>query len=812
MDNDLAELEREPDTDRAVSGSDDGETQDPSARSRGLLDLKPRKLARLLWKRWKNRDRELQPKVIRWAVNQRRREGKKFVGMVKNEDQATYRIYTPPDSARVPPSMSVAPRLCRRLTAQMFQDPPLPEAVPSRDDDEARDAASLSAQILTNMGSEAGTNGLRSARRAFDKLHAAGSGFRYHYVDPEGGGAAPKTILASTAAETEDQAIERTETVLDMTGMPVTRTVALPEPYVPRYVRPDGTLTDRQDEADEVWLPRICHEVHTGKTLRFHPITANDISQAEMVQLLAFRSWSRVKAEFPEVLKLAEDRQKKLATWRPEGIKDYLPTHLTEEDLTGTESEDRPGGQAKISDDAICILLITYCRAGGETPDGLYAVSGGGNISLLAQDWRYENEETGKIEPLDLPVDQFKGWDEGSDDQYAFGPMDRLGDGDELIGTIDSSRIMHFNRLGARRTFLPNTSSLTTRSLAAPTGSIIPYSGGKPEFEEVPEYPRDTIELRNQVRDEMVDESGVQPAMQGQDTPNIQSGFHAVQMIEQGLSGLADLRENAADALERGWRIDLQLVRAFFTGVHLLREVGINGAVKLKHWTAADLGDTSDVRLLRGTFSMMTPSMKSGIALAMSQNGLLSKEALSRSTEGNTGGLAALRDDPHTLRVRRQIEFWEEGPQKLPDGAPDPASASPFDYRPVDDQLDIAPLRMVEIGRAMSSTRYMQHPPTWQGYLVNEYNRAKMAAGGTPLPPPGAPVVMDPAAQGTTPGARPLVPPIVGQPANAIGARQPDAAMAGLTQAPVGGAPLLEGGEPRLDGTPLPAPSTTLPL
>lgn len=776
-------------------------------RDRGMLDWPKRKLARHCWRLWESLESVVQPRVVRAKVNHARRLGDRFVGMVKDQDTNLWRLYTPPNSRRVPPSLSRGRRLCRRITAQMFQDPPLPEATPSRDDDDARDASELATRILSSLGGESGVNNLRSAQRAFDKIHDYGSGFRYHYVDPEGGGAGPRTILASKAALTEDEAIERTETVMGMQG-PVTRTVALPEPYVPRFVRPDGSLTDDEAEAEEVWTPRLCHEVHTPKTVRMWPPTAQDVSEARLVFLLAFRSWGDVKRLYPEVEQLDDEAQKRITTHRPKNLADYLPNHLTEQDLEGP---DRPSD--KLSDNAICVLLLVYAKAGPEASDGLYAVIGGSREVIARDEWLYRNEDTGKIEPLDIPVDQFKGWEEGDEDQYGFGTMDWLGEGDELLAQIDGARVLHFQRLGNRKTFLPMTSSLTPRALQATTATVIPYSGGKPEFEDLPSFPTDIIELRKTIADEMTDESGLQPAAQGQDTPNIQSGFHAVQMIEQSLAGMADLRQHAADALERGWRVDLQLMRAFFSGFHILRQVGPDNALKVRHWTAAELGDCSDVRVLRGTFSMMSPSMKSSIALAMSQNGLLTREGLMRATSGGTGGLMALQDDPHILRVRRQVAIWELGPQQLPDGQFDPMSPSPFDYRPVDDQQDVAAVRAVELGRAMASTHYSRMPIWWQQGLVDTYMRAFFAAQGQVQPPPPPP--NQPPAQlppGATPGAGPQTPPIVGQPANAMGAREPDAAIAGLEQPAPEPSPLLEGGPPRFSGTPLPAPSTTLPV
>src|SRR5207302_1642481 len=85
----------------------------------------------------------------------------------------------------------------------------------------------------------------------------------------------------------------------------------------------------------------------------------------------------------------------------------------------------------------------------------------------------------------------------------------------------------------------------------------------------------------------------------------------------------------------------------------------------------ADLGTTKDVRLQKGTLSMLSPSSKAAVAQEMfnltdPQTGehIIGVPELRRIILGNVGGLFGLQDDPARERVRRQITQWSDGPPK----------------------------------------------------------------------------------------------------------------------------------------------------
>ena len=76
----------------------------------------------------------------------------------------------------------------------------------------------------------------------------------------------------------------------------------------------------------------------------------------------------------------------------------------------------------------------------------------------------------------------------------------------------------------------------------------------------------------------------LQEVAQGINTPSVESGLHARQIIEQSIVALSDLRMNTTRALERGYRIYMQLIRAYFTTPQQLRWMGEDGQMKLKRW------------------------------------------------------------------------------------------------------------------------------------------------------------------------------------------------------------------------------------
>lgn len=775
-----------------------------------------KKLAKFLLKEWTNRDPEFRPRLLRWEVNERRRRGERWVGVVKHSDRQEWKIYTPPGGSKAPPTMGKAARLCRRLTSQMFQDQPTPEAVPATDSDEDRAAAETATRILQAMATEAAVNSTKTARISYNKSHTYGSGFRYWYVDHYGA-KAPKRLLAHPQAQTIEDATSAPMSD-PQTGLPIMGPDGMPmrQPHPPdqlmqRMVTPDGMFTENETEAETIFVPKLKCEVFTGRHVRMFPPTALDIGAAQYVEIIYWTTLGALRAQHDDAIEaLSDEELGKLVNWIPDGDRKYLlPDHLRMEDVE--KSREKVDGE--YADGAIVCTMRVYHKACPDFEQGAYIIVAGPESILLREPWIGESD--GKQVLLDLPVDQTKGYDEGIDDPYGFGSMDMLGPGDELLANIDGAWIAHFIRFNNRKVFVPITSALQNKVMQAGTGTYVPINpGGIPTVEDVPAFPRDTLELRAKVVENMDDESGLQLTAQGVDSPNVQSGFHAVQVIEQVLAGLAEPRQNCADAIERGYRIQLQLIRAFYTVPQQTKFLGPDQSYKLDYWMGTDLGNTTDVRILRGTFSMMSPAMKSSIAVSMNQAGVITPYELRRFTIGGTGGLVGIEDDPHWMRVNRQIAEWRKGPpagwmpppppmppeQALdpmtgqppidpatgiplpPPPPPMPEPGPPFITLPIDLDPGIATMRIQELGRAMAGTDYIKAAPEWQNVLNLAYQQAQMVVN--PPMPPAPPVDQN---------GKPLRP-------LPDGRTPPDAAIAGIGQK--GPKPNESGGPPQLAGVP----------
>lgn len=741
------------------------------------------KLAKHLIEEWKSRDEEMRPRLLSWYVNRLRRAGQRWVGLKKSQDRNEWRVYTPPGGSKAPPTLGKSARLCRRLTSQMFQDPPTPEAIPATDSDEDRASAEFSSRLLQALGSEATLNNSRLARRAFSKSHTYGSGFRHWYIDPYGGGQVPKKLRAGMQSTSIEDALE----VLTPQGpQPIPENM-----LVWRMVTPDGTFTDNENEAELIWLPAIRGEVLTGAQVRMFPATATSIDEAKAVYLLSWDTWGNLKGLYPDIIEdLPEEKQKAMVSWTPQGVdlKYLLPDHLTEEDVARSRTP-QDGNQGDTPDHALVATLVVYLGSCFEHPDGAALRIAGPDVVLQRDPWVVARDDKRVI--LDLPVDQVKGYDEGENDPYGKGTMDFLGPGDELLASIDSSWITHFERFSNRKVFVPITSALQAKVAQSATGTYVPINpGGEPKTEDIPTFPQDSINLRDTVVANMDDESGLQLTAQGVDSPYVQSGFHAVQVIEQVLAGLSELRQNNADALERGWRIQLQLIRAFYTTPQETRFLGPDQDYKYEYWMSSDLGSTTDVRLMRGTFSMMSPAMKSSIALSMQQAQVITPYELRRFTIGSTGGLIGVQDDAHWLRVNRQISQWMKGPEEN-------KGIDPFEVNLADTLLPVAQMRVEELSRAMAGTTYQKTSPEWRQVLDQAFQAAMQSAFPPPPPDPNAAPAPDAAAAPPPdPGIVPADPLI---PLDQEGI-PPDA---GLPPGPPPDAGFPDLGAPQLDGAPL---------
>jgi hypothetical protein len=686
-----------------------------------LLTDKPEDVAKRLVEEFDKSEGRVKPLKEQWRINKLRSKGYTGLRLIKIQDEQ--KAHIPLGSSPNMAAMNQAARLRRRMRSQMFTDPPLPEATPSTDEDQDRDSAEFATRVLQEETSEGRLSFEILAADAFDLGSDYGSGFLHFSVDPNAGGYRPLQIWASPRAQSKDEALFD-----PTTGEPWKGQAAGEPDFILRYVLEDGTLTDDVDDDKVIlnWQPRLKAELLTGKHVRFIPDTARDLWEAEGVSIGAMTPLGTLKALFSRLRKLPAEKLNALVKARPANVKDLLPRGYKE--------------SSDVDDNTPVFTVTRYLKQCPDYPRGAYLVAAGEDVLLWRSDW-WDGEHK---EPLDIPLTQFKQFNE-EDNPYGIGLMEFLGPGNELRAFLFGAILEHLDRFTRRKIFLPSTSNLQAEQLQSETQTVLSIvPGGEPVYEQLPDLPSIIPNLFKELKDDLNDESGLQETAQGLAPPNVKSGVYAEKITQQVLIGLADLRQNTERGLVRGWRMMLQLIRAFYTVPQQIRWVGEDGGYKQREFLGTDLGNTRDVRLQRGSFTGLSRTAKASLAMQYAQTQLIDAEELRSIITGNVGGELGLEDDPHRQRVRRQVDRWGQGPPKnwqpprpTLDPAtgqpvappPDPALAAIFAPIDADEEPKTALLRAFELGRAMAGTRYSRWDPAWQQGLRAEYLRMRTAAG-----------------------------------------------------------------------------------
>jgi hypothetical protein len=638
----------------------------------------------------------------------------------------------------VPPSLNKLARLCRRLVSMLFVDPPLAECSPASDSDEDRESAELATRVLHQDSAESGVNVPQIARRAVDLACDAGSGFVRVWVDPHAGGMRPKKIQARPGAMTVQDAI-----IDPLTGAPHMGQ------FGTMYVAEDGmSLTEAESQATREWVPKLRREVLDGTKVRFIPHTAFDINEAEGVVIGAMKPLGEVRQLFPEAIaKLSEDDLLALVEWKPEQADDLRDG----DHRAGQGDRGRAKRDESVTDDQMVALLTVYMFQSPQYPEGAYCCFGGNRFRLHKQPW----SDPRSSDPLLVPLAQFKLLSEGDeDDPYGYGLSDILAGANEIRGSQIGTWLTFLDRFNRLKWLLPHASMIQPTDLTNPTASVLYFNGqaGKPEVQQMPTFPADAPKFLEFTSMEMDDEAGLSPAAQGFNSPEVKSGLHAQQLIEQTITGLAGIKQNTEDGLVRLWRVMLEQRKAFIPTEETLSVVGDEGQHKVRSFTSAELASTKDVRIQKGSMSMLSPSAKLAVAEHAFSLGVLSPMELKRVAQGGVSWVIGETDDPHLQRIRRQITDWLDGPPEgwmpqavpaidpatgmeqldpmtgQPMMAPDPVLAGIWEPRVSDVIPEVALVRFDELARLISGTKYGQKPPEWRGAVDAEFARMQMAA------------------------------------------------------------------------------------
>jgi hypothetical protein len=706
-----------------------------------------------------------------WQRNKWWREGRRWVRLEKKQDENKWRAYLPAGMGNAPPVPNKTDRLCRRLVNTINVDKPYPECEPAGDDAEDKDAAQFATEYLAVKGASSELNMNGELRAAMDKAMTYGSCFGWVTMDPHAGGHRPRKIIAHPDAESAEYAL------VD----PSTGEEAPEDALIERYQKTDGTLTDDPTEADLQWMPSPKIRRLTGLQLDFLPATAKGIADAIGVVITDTTTLGDLRAQFPEEIEaLTEEELVALCSWRPSEVKDVLPAFTKEPE--DQKYEDGPqSGQYKPSQ--MIITTTVYYESCSEYPLGCYAVIGGDTLVLHRQKWtammpqpRAENgDERPPVEEcLEIPVAQDRCLDDNvNDDPYGIALAENLGPSDEIRASAFAHEI-------------DNMWQAQNPHLLVPVGSIVPLDAyknrtgtpifvnpqGKPEWEQVPPLSPTVPNLRAEMTAEMDDESGLQQAAQGVEDPSVKSGIHAQTIVQEALKAVSNIKDNAGDYYIGLNRIILQLTRAYCTVPQLMRWKGKSGEFKAKEFSRTDFRNTRNVTIARGSFTMHTLLAKQEAANNMVDRKVIDAEEYIELMSGNVGPVLATQENPHYLRVRRQLDLWLDGPpdgwveayqaysqgqqmlqqfqQQMPQlqmeqqqlqasGIPvpppvppqvPPKPPSPFDPRlPIDDEPMAAKIRHRQIAREMAGTKFPAMPVEWQQALTEVYVLEKNGAG-----------------------------------------------------------------------------------
>lgn len=722
----------------------EGETRqygDPDRKPGPLLDDDKRRAAKENYRLFMSRESEMDRRMAQWEVNEFRRAGTSEARLLKDQDRWMAWVprwhETDPERGN---TMNKAARICRRMSSQMFADPPAPEAIPASGEDEDADAAEVATRVLIDLQSEGALDDIATLRHAFDLASTYDSGFIRYYVDPRGGGKRPIEVEAGyDPGVTEEEAMlawqsgdlsvmpsppREAETFMDAEIDPTTN--ARWPHYQKRFVRADGSLTEDRGEAATRWVPTLESEVLTGKNVRLIPHTALNVSKARGVQIGFYETWGNLKEVNPELAKLAEEERNELLRFRPKQNADrYLPygTDRKVLDHRGKEEEDR--------DEVKVFCIITYYRACDEYPDGLYLWTAGDSHLVVRDDWIMEDE--GQQEPLLIPVVQVKQFQEGTTDTFGKGLMTILGSANDLRGQQLASFLDYLEWIENRKGFIPTTSNLRGADMEGAARWLRTIPGGAPSFEEIPPYPEMGVEMFKLTGDEMDEDSGLGPL--GDNLLDAESGRQAYAAVSQAHAGLSEPRQNVASAYVRACRIQLQMLRAFFDRDQTVRWLGEDNRFKVENWSVSDLRTTKDVRLAPGTLTGLTPAQKTQLLEHYAEMGpeVMPPLQLREALAANLGGTIALQDDPPTNRIRGQLSEWSEGPPEGWQGTPEGDTLDPAwgMFEPVESDTDpeIAATRYREIKNFMQTHRYRRWPKAWRQVVIVEYQRMGEASG-----------------------------------------------------------------------------------
>lgn len=702
----------------------------PANRDTGwLLEEKDeKKVAAKIVQWWNDQDDPMENRKTRWKAFRWWRQGKRFVRLVQEAERS--RVYAPPQSAQLPPSPNRCDSLMRKIVATIMVDPPAPECEPGSGEDADRDAAELSQRLLEAFGGDRQMTIVGALEDALDKAGTYCTGFIYAEVTPNGR-MEPKQVEAHPAA-------------VDAANPLVNPQTGLADGQVTlRYVTLDGKLADDAVNAEREWVPDIDLCTLTGHHVRFLPETSNGLQDAYGVLICKPMTLGALRALSPDI-EWTDDKIKRVAAYRPHGWEDTLPVSMRS-DVARIRTEQ----DGKTSDDTLVFPLKCYLRETADYENGAYLLVTDADV-LYRGPWGGVAAGPGgkdRWETFMLPVVPVRFMDDHQgDDPYGDTLVRILGPMDDILATHLASTIQFADRVNKPREYIPMGSVVQPEQLRRRDGRPIMYNAeaGLPIIEQIGQYPSVVQWVIQYISDQMDSESGLTAQAQGQSTPSVRSNEQQQALIERSVVNVANVKRNTDAAYVQLCRLLLQLMRVYFTAPQRVRYVGKDGAYKERHWSRSDLRGTSDVRIRRGSSTMMPLSVKLSLAREELDLGMKAQDPLAyiryqQTLGGRLDPILGMQQDATLQRVRGQIEAWGSGPPEDAQGdenAMGQAAITLFQPLPVDDDPFRAQIRYRELSHAMETDVFKKHAPhpAWQQGFTQAWLLAKNAAGIMTIP------------------------------------------------------------------------------
>ena len=750
-------LTEQPEQDGIVSESaDDTETPpDPSGFDGGWWLTEPdgARVKSALVEMWKRQNATASKREAKERRNELLRAGVRGVRIIEDEDRDSYTIRAPLSSEAAPKAPNKADQLIRRIAANLTVDMPAPEVTPNSDADTERAAAELAERVLKVEGAPGERDDAGMLSQAIDRAGTTASWFRLTYLHPQYC-LKPVEIEAHPQAQTVDDAL--VVTVAGPDGLPM-EAPADPAALVTRYVRADDTLTDVVAEARLGWEPHVCEKDVGPSQVRPVPaIVSGDVSTWAGAMVGEVVTLGECIARFYGGERPDEDVVKQLVAWKPSGcdVARWVPKAVR--DLVTDEVPKRPDGL--IAEDALVAVLTLYLTSGPLAPLGAQIVIGGPKEPIVRQAWR-ETLGTGpeaRVEYLPIPLAQMT-WrqDTAFGDPYGVAGVDDLGPLEEMRATALKLVLDYVYRFGSPQVYLPIGTTIQPGMLAKRDGTPIAVDPSmQPFYEPLPPLSPVVQGLYDAMGKEMDTASGLEASAQGVATGSVKSGEHARQIIEQALVALARTQQNANRFLCRVWSLRLVFMRAYYKAPRMLKDAGEGGDYQLNAFMGTDLMGVGDIRIARGTGTMMPASAKAGLAreemqIAAQMGDQTAVRRYYHALTGKTAPVLGLQDDPIRTRIARQLAAWRQGAkQQHPPAPTEPAGVDPmtgqpipapdpvaqqamqaFAPNPTDELPWVAPLRLQELADAMAERAFLQADPRYQQALAAEYERMRAAAG-----------------------------------------------------------------------------------